>query len=91
MTDTDISYESFLKYQSEGLKTSNVPKRYWRKLYDKIVGQVFDAGNDFSLVEIDETHRGIPRESKYRVVVTNPDGIQGTSFSTSIFVLLYII
>ena len=75
--DTDFSYESFLKYQSQGLEASNVPKRIWPKLFEKIVGQIFDAGNDFSLVEVDQKSAGIPRENKYRVVVTNPNGIKG--------------
>jgi len=48
-------------------------------LYEKVVGQVFDAGNDFALIEVDQSHQGIPKRNKYRVVVTNPDGIDHQS------------
>ena len=44
-----------------------------------MVGQVFDAGNDFALIEVDQSHQGIPKRNKYRVVVTNPDGIDHQS------------
>ena len=48
-------------------------------MYEKVVGQVFDAGNDFALIEVDQSHQGIPKRNKYRVVVTNPDGIDHQS------------
>ena len=44
-----------------------------------MVGQVFDAGNDFALIEVDQSHQGIPKRNKYRVVVTNPEGIDHQS------------
>ena len=40
---------------------------------------MFDAGNDFALIEVDQSHQGIPKRNKYRVVVTNPDGINHQS------------
>ena len=40
---------------------------------------MFDAGNDFALIEVDQSHQGIPKRNKYRVVVTNPDGIDHQS------------
>ena len=57
-TDSNFSYESFLKYQQAGLEASKIPQRLWKTLYEKVIGQVFDAGNDFALVEVDETHKG---------------------------------
>ena len=50
-----------------------------------MVGQVFDAGNDFALIEVDQSHQGIPERNKYRVVVTDPDGIDHESEGKYIF------
>ena len=54
-----------------------------------MVGQVFDAGNDFALIEVDQSHQGIPKRNKYRVVVTNPDGIDHQSEGKYIFYLIF--
>ena len=43
------------------MKASAVPERFWKKLYEKIVGQRFDAGEDFGLAENPDGDRGIPK------------------------------
>ena len=57
----EINYENFEKYHEASLKSSAVPKRFWKKLYEKIIEQRFDAGEDFGLAENSEGDKGIPR------------------------------
>ena len=57
----EINFENFVKYHESSLKASAVPERFWKKLYDKIIGQRFDAGEDFGLAENQEGEKGIPK------------------------------
>jgi len=47
----EISYDSFEQVHATSLSQSGVPKRFWRKIFEKIVSQSFDAGEAFGLAE----------------------------------------
>ena len=47
----EISYDSFEHVHATSLTQSGVPKRFWRKIFEKIVSQSFDAGEAFGLAE----------------------------------------
>ena len=49
------TYENCVLVYEGSLKSSGVPQRLWKTLYEKICGQKFDAGEMFGLAEMDET------------------------------------
>ena len=66
------TYENCVLVYEGSLKSSGVPQRLWKTLYEKICGQKFDAGEMFGLAEMDETSakNAIPRFDN-KLLITN--------------------
>ncbi|KAI4467208.1 tubulin--tyrosine ligase-like protein 12 [Holotrichia oblita] len=47
------TYETFLENHRNQLESSAIPPYFWSTLFQKIIKQTFDAGNIFSLLQID--------------------------------------
>lgn len=47
------TYETFLENHRNQLESSGIPSYFWATLFQKIIKQTFDAGNIFSLLQID--------------------------------------
>ena len=66
----EATYENFVLVHEGSLKSSGVPQRLWKTLYEKVCGQKFDAGEMFGLAEMDETSakNAIPRFDNKRII-----------------------
>ena len=79
MTDND-EYENFLRTHEFQLVLNNIPKHFYRRLYEKMQDEIFDSGAYFQLcpVDDDEVEKSFNPEHRYYVstlknVVLDPD------------------
>lgn len=56
--EDDIRYTAFLQLHEPQLVLSGVPQHFWRTLYFKLIGQIFDANNAFSLIKFETEDEG---------------------------------
>lgn len=71
------TYEVFVQLHKSQLESSGVPQHFWQPLYRKVVKEEFDAGNVFSLVQLDyeDEERG-EYDPNWRVLVKAEEGIK---------------
>lgn len=71
------TYEMFVQLHKPQLELSGVPEHFWRSLHRKVVNEEFDAGNVFSLMQIDyeDVGRG-EYDPNWRVMVKATNGIK---------------
>ncbi|XP_066490184.1 tubulin--tyrosine ligase-like protein 12 [Tiliqua scincoides] len=95
-------YEAFAALQGAALSASAVPARYWPALWRKLDGEVFDAGEYFGIMQVEEAEEegggdeeieeGLSKKPNpgnelcYKVIVTNESGLQAAN-SNSIFLI----
>ncbi|XP_020664293.3 tubulin--tyrosine ligase-like protein 12 isoform X1 [Pogona vitticeps] len=98
--DGPDAYKAFVALHGPALSASGVPSRYWQSLWHKLENEVFDAGEYFGIMQVEEAEEvddeEIEEEVKrkpnpwndlcYKVIVTNENGLQATS-SDSIFLI----
>ncbi|XP_015278464.1 PREDICTED: tubulin--tyrosine ligase-like protein 12 [Gekko japonicus] len=96
------TYEAFVALHGAALSASAVPTRYWPSLWHKLENEVFDAGEFFGVMQVEEVEeeegdnedmkeknkkRINPRsELCYKVIVTNENGLEAANPS-SIFLI----
>lgn len=69
-------FEKFVHLNDAQLKASGVPERYWRTLYKKLYGQVFDANNAFAIFNIDyEDQERADEDPGRTIILTLEDGM----------------
>lgn len=47
----DNKYEGFESRHQQQLLAAGVPKYFWRRLHEKLVNEIFDAGDFFQILE----------------------------------------
>ncbi|VDN93181.1 unnamed protein product [Brugia pahangi] len=47
----DNKYEGFESRHQQQLLAAGVPKHFWRRLHEKLVNEIFDAGDFFQILE----------------------------------------
>lgn len=71
------TYEMFVQLHKPQLELSGVPEYFWRSLHRKVVNEEFDAGNVFSLMQIDYEDIGRGEyDPNWRVMVKATNGIK---------------
>lgn len=63
-------YLIFLTNHEAQLKTNNVPEQFWKPLCLKLKNQIFDAGNNFSMLYIEQDESNSEDPSSVKVVVS---------------------
>lgn len=73
------TYETFLENHRNQLESSGIPADFWPTLFQKIIKQTFDAGNIFSLLQIDyeEQERG-KYDPVWQLQIKVEDGVKHT-------------
>uniref|UniRef100_A0A8C9G622 Tubulin tyrosine ligase like 12 n=1 Tax=Pavo cristatus TaxID=9049 RepID=A0A8C9G622_PAVCR len=100
--DGDEELAGFVALHGAALRASCVPARYWESLCRKLRGEVFDAGDYFGIMqveEVDEEEEGDEamedelkkkpnpgNEPCFKVIVTNENGLQASN-PDSIFLI----
>lgn len=71
------TYEMFVQLHKPQLESSGIPEHFWHSLYRKVINEEFDAGNVFSLMQIDyeDVARG-EYDPNWRVMVKAVNGIK---------------
>ncbi|XP_054911404.1 tubulin--tyrosine ligase-like protein 12 [Poeciliopsis prolifica] len=90
--DLDEGFGAFVGLQGEALQSSGVPQVYWRSLYHKITNEVYDAGEVFGIMQVQQEEDGERKKGnsgvviECKVVVTRESGLE-VSDPTSIFLV----
>ncbi|KZS09688.1 Uncharacterized protein APZ42_026008 [Daphnia magna] len=67
--------KSFLALHYAQLKSSGIPEIYWATLHSKLTDSNFDAGDSFSIAEInDDITLMNSTFNRWKVMVTRPGG-----------------
>lgn len=69
-TVDEKEYLIFLTNHEAQLKTNNVPEQFWKPLCLKLKNQIFDAGNNFSMLYIEPDESNSEDPSSVKVVVS---------------------
>lgn len=69
-TVDEKEYLIFLTNHEAQLKTNNVPQQFWKPLCLKLKNQIFDAGNNFSMLYIEPDESNSEDPSSVKVVVS---------------------
>ncbi|CAF4683100.1 unnamed protein product, partial [Rotaria sp. Silwood1] len=82
-------YESFLQTHEFQLLVNNIPKHFYRRLYEKMKNEIFDSGSYFQLCPVDDDDDDLERiynpERRYYVstledVVLDPNNDENAIF-----------
>ncbi|XP_061085532.1 tubulin--tyrosine ligase-like protein 12 [Conger conger] len=101
--DTSLKYEEefegFISLHSAALKSSKIPPLYWKSLFYKLANEVFDAGEVFGIMQVEEEEEQEEEEQvdeskrknpgagiTSKVVVTSESGLQASE-PTSVFLV----
>ncbi|XP_060695896.1 tubulin--tyrosine ligase-like protein 12 [Hemiscyllium ocellatum] len=91
--DRAADLQRFTEIHRAALETSGVPPLYWKSLHHKLTHEVFDAGDVFGIMQLENedvddaeiTHNpGTP--PVYKVIITKDDGLQ-VADANSIFLI----
>lgn len=94
-TEEDKEYQLFLSLHSPALKAARIPPLYWKSLHLKLANEVFDAGDVFGIMQVEEDEDGDVEKEKrlnpgdeiaYKVIVTRESGLQAAD-PTSVFLV----
>ncbi|XP_029455946.1 tubulin--tyrosine ligase-like protein 12 [Rhinatrema bivittatum] len=85
------AYDRFVQLHAAALSSSAVPTRYWKSLYEKLNSEMFDAGEMFGIMQVEELEEEteVQEDSKmktnsrnepcYKVIVTHENGLQASN------------
>ncbi|XP_022907385.2 tubulin--tyrosine ligase-like protein 12 [Onthophagus taurus] len=73
---TKITYQEFLNDHRPQLVHSAIPEIYWETIYTKLIEQTFDAGNIFSLMQIEYDVQRNPEDPTWALQINVEEGIQ---------------
>lgn len=74
-----LTYDDFITLHKPQLEAAAVPQHLWKTLFSKLVNQVFDAGEKFSMFLIDyEDKEREPEDPLFRVFVSTQNGIEAS-------------
>ncbi|XP_036617053.1 tubulin--tyrosine ligase-like protein 12 [Trichosurus vulpecula] len=100
--DGGEDYEAFVVLHGPALRASAIPERYWGRLLHKLHREIFDAGEMFGIMQVEEVEEDeeddgeMQEELKkkpnpgnelcYKVIVTNENGLRAND-PNSIFLI----
>uniref|UniRef100_A0A672ILZ6 Tubulin--tyrosine ligase-like protein 12 SET-like domain-containing protein n=1 Tax=Salarias fasciatus TaxID=181472 RepID=A0A672ILZ6_SALFA len=89
--EEEESYRAFEALHAAALQSSGVPHVYWRSLHHKLTSEIYDAGEVFGIMQIqeeeeEEERKGNPGAFRCKVVVTRDSGLQASD-PTSVFLV----
>uniref|UniRef100_A0A8C1M4F3 Tubulin tyrosine ligase-like family, member 12 n=1 Tax=Cyprinus carpio TaxID=7962 RepID=A0A8C1M4F3_CYPCA len=92
--EEDEEYQLFLSQHSPALKAAKIPPLYWKTLHLKLANEVFDAGEVFGIMQVEEEEEDEGNEQRvnpgdevaYKVIVTRESGLQAAD-PTSVFLV----
>ncbi|XP_051886251.1 tubulin--tyrosine ligase-like protein 12 [Pristis pectinata] len=90
-------FQLFIDFHGGALRASGVPPLYWKSLHLKLAQEVFDAGEVFGIMQVedDEVDEDDPEEKMslnpgtppvYKVIITKEEGLQAAN-PDSIFLI----
>ncbi|KAM4570150.1 tubulin--tyrosine ligase-like protein 12 [Odontesthes bonariensis] len=92
----DEEFQTFVALHAGALRSSGIPHMYWRSLHHKITNEIYDAGEVFGIMQVQqEEENGENEESKTdnpgtvissKAVVTRESGLQ-VSEPSSVFLV----
>ncbi|XP_072233313.1 tubulin--tyrosine ligase-like protein 12 [Leuresthes tenuis] len=92
----DAEFQTFVALHAGALQSSGIPQMYWRNLHHKITNEIYDAGEVFGIMQVQqEEENGENEESKMdnpgtviscKAVVTRESGLQ-VSEPNSVFLV----
>ncbi|XP_059833938.1 tubulin--tyrosine ligase-like protein 12 [Hypanus sabinus] len=93
---SEEDFQLFVDVHGAALRASGVPPLYWKSLHHKLAHEVFDAGEVFGIMEVEDEEVEDDSEQKmslnpgtppvYKVIVTKEDGLQAAN-PDSIFLI----
>ncbi|XP_030069735.1 tubulin--tyrosine ligase-like protein 12 [Microcaecilia unicolor] len=100
MAHEEGAFLNFVKLYTPALTSSGVPPHVWQSLYEKLSNEVFDAGEMFGIMQVEEVEDGEETENIqekrkkpnpshepcYKVIVTHENGLQASN-PQSIFLI----
>ncbi|KAM4614805.1 tubulin--tyrosine ligase-like protein 12 [Polymixia lowei] len=94
--DEDEEFTGFLALHAAVLQSSRIPNIYWKSLYNKLVHEIYDAGEVFGIMQVQEDDQedtedgevkpGHPGGITCKVVITRESGLQASE-PTSVFLV----
>ncbi|XP_061923037.1 tubulin--tyrosine ligase-like protein 12 isoform X2 [Entelurus aequoreus] len=92
--DEDEEFNTFVALYAKALNSCGIPEMYWRSLHQKITNQIFDAGEVFGIMQIQENEDDCPDGDRTKngavigskVIVTQKSGLL-TSQPASVFLV----
>ncbi|CAL8242562.1 unnamed protein product [Merluccius merluccius] len=97
--DEEEDFVDFVSLHDGALRSSGVPPVYWRTLFRKLSSEIFDAGEVFSIMQVEQEEEVEEEEEEeeeqraastpavsYKVVVTREEGLQASD-PNSIFLV----
>ncbi|KAG5830699.1 hypothetical protein ANANG_G00313400 [Anguilla anguilla] len=94
----DEEFEGFLRLHSAALKSSKIPPLYWKSLFYKLANEVFDAGEVFGIMQVEQEEEEDEEDDQAdetkrkrlnpgagitsKVVVTSESGLQASDPTT---------
>ncbi|XP_070709918.1 tubulin--tyrosine ligase-like protein 12 [Pempheris klunzingeri] len=97
--EEDEEFRAFVALHSGALQSSGIPQTYWRSLHHKITNEIYDAGEVFGIMQIqqeddEESEENEERKKKdnpgaeigHKVIVTRESGLQASE-PTSVFLV----
>ncbi|XP_016413160.1 tubulin--tyrosine ligase-like protein 12 [Sinocyclocheilus rhinocerous] len=92
--EEDEEYQLFLSQHSPALKAARIPPLYWKSLHLKLASEVFDAGDVFGIMQVEEEDEDEENERRVnpgdevacKVIVTRESGLRAAD-PTSVFLV----
>ncbi|KAK3544604.1 hypothetical protein QTP86_017634, partial [Hemibagrus guttatus] len=93
--EEEEEYKQFLALHTAALKAAQIPPLYWKSLYYKLKHEVFDAGEVFGIMRVEEEDEdeedagktsNLDHEESYKVIVTRESGLQASD-PTSVYLV----
>ncbi|XP_053112679.1 tubulin--tyrosine ligase-like protein 12 [Hemicordylus capensis] len=95
--DCSDDFKAFVALHGPALSTSGIPPQYWQSLWQKLDNEVFDAGEYFGIMQVEEIEEeereeGLKNKQNpgnelcYKVIITNENGLQAVN-PNSIFLI----
>ncbi|XP_072256407.1 tubulin--tyrosine ligase-like protein 12 [Pyxicephalus adspersus] len=63
----DEGFSHFVALHQAALSASGVPQMYWRNLYHKLEGEIFDAGEMFGIMQVEEAEEEDEEEERMEI------------------------
>ncbi|XP_060759389.1 tubulin--tyrosine ligase-like protein 12 [Neoarius graeffei] len=92
VNEEDKEYQLFLALHTAALEAAQIPTLYWKSLHYKLKHEVFDAGEMFGIMRVEQEDEDAGKTSRpdhedlYKVIVTRENGLQASD-PTSVYLV----